>query len=470
MYFNLVCKGMPVNSKSERIASIDVLRGIAIFGMVLCAQIGWNSGLPAWMFHAQTPPPDYAFNPEVRGLTWVDLVFPFFLFSMGAALPFSLGKKLSKGESRWKIIAGLFKRFFILLAFSFVLGNSYHIYAADISRVWLNLIMIAIWGALFLSLGRFGFKNEKVNNALNLSGVLLLAGFGVLAHFLPGGGLSKEYSDIIIMILAYLSFSGGLIWLLTDKSHIARWAVFGGIFAIKALASYLPWSFAFMPSIDGIRWIFDWGFLQYLLIVIPASVVGDMILQRKNEPVRKSLPNNCAVGACVFAVVIQLWALSAREAVADAAVVACVLSSVICLTYKSRALWSDIASLGLILLLAGIVFDPIDGGIRKDYCNISYLLVTGGMAMIATGVLLYFEKAFGLRFKALSQCGQNPMLAYTVTGFIISPLLELVCILPLIDSLAEGSPLMGLLRGLFITFLMMVLTVFFTRKKLFWRS
>lgn len=86
MYLNLVCKGMSANSKSERIASIDVLRGIAIFGMVLCAQIGWNSGLPAWMFHAQTPPPDYAFNPEVRGLTWVDLVFPFFLFFDGSGL------------------------------------------------------------------------------------------------------------------------------------------------------------------------------------------------------------------------------------------------------------------------------------------------------------------------------------------------------------------------------------------------
>lgn len=32
-----------------------------------------------WMFHAQTPPPTYAFNPDVPGITWVDLVFPFFL-------------------------------------------------------------------------------------------------------------------------------------------------------------------------------------------------------------------------------------------------------------------------------------------------------------------------------------------------------------------------------------------------------
>ena len=74
---------------NKRIASIDILRGITIAGMVLCANIGYYSDLPAWMFHAQTPPPTYAFNPDVPGITWVDLVFPFFLFAMGAAFPFA---------------------------------------------------------------------------------------------------------------------------------------------------------------------------------------------------------------------------------------------------------------------------------------------------------------------------------------------------------------------------------------------
>lgn len=84
-----------------------MIRGIAIVGMVLCANIGFNSGLPAWMFHAQTPPPTYAFNPDVAGLTWVDLVFPFFLFPMGAAFPFAMRKRLEKGQSRWSVAGSL---------------------------------------------------------------------------------------------------------------------------------------------------------------------------------------------------------------------------------------------------------------------------------------------------------------------------------------------------------------------------
>jgi predicted acyltransferase len=111
-----------MTAKTNRIATIDMLRGIAIVGMILCANIGFNSGLPAWMFHAQTPPPTYAFNPDVPGITWVDLVFPFFLFSMGAAFPLAMRKRLESGMSRWKVTGSLLKRWFILSAFGLILG------------------------------------------------------------------------------------------------------------------------------------------------------------------------------------------------------------------------------------------------------------------------------------------------------------------------------------------------------------
>ena len=84
--------------KKYRAESLDALRGFAIFMMVLsgsiCAEV-----LPAWMSHAQVPP-GQGFVPTVPGITWVDLVFPFFLFSMGAAFPFSTGSRLERGANR----------------------------------------------------------------------------------------------------------------------------------------------------------------------------------------------------------------------------------------------------------------------------------------------------------------------------------------------------------------------------------
>ena len=87
---------------NNRAYALDALRGYAIITMVLSATIV-TQVLPGWMSHAQTPPPDHIFNPSLPGITWVDLVFPFFLFAMGAAFPFSIGKRAEKGDSKLKL-------------------------------------------------------------------------------------------------------------------------------------------------------------------------------------------------------------------------------------------------------------------------------------------------------------------------------------------------------------------------------
>ncbi|MBV6647244.1 MAG: DUF5009 domain-containing protein, partial [Cyclobacteriaceae bacterium] len=77
----------------DRIQALDALRGIAILMMILSGVVPYT-GLPAWMYHAQLPPPDRAFDPALPGLTWVDLVFPIFIFTLGAAIPLA-GKKFN---------------------------------------------------------------------------------------------------------------------------------------------------------------------------------------------------------------------------------------------------------------------------------------------------------------------------------------------------------------------------------------
>ena len=83
----------------NRSYALDALRGYAIVTMVLSGAVVYGV-LPGWMYHAQIPPPTHAFNPAAPGITWVDLVFPFFLFAMGSAFPFSMRKRLERGESK----------------------------------------------------------------------------------------------------------------------------------------------------------------------------------------------------------------------------------------------------------------------------------------------------------------------------------------------------------------------------------
>ena len=109
---------------NNRALALDALRGYAIITMVLSATIVTHV-LPGWMSHAQTPPPDHVFNPLLPGITWVDLVFPFFLFAMGAAFPFSIRKRAEKGDSKLKLVYEAVKRGIQLTFFAIFIQHFY---------------------------------------------------------------------------------------------------------------------------------------------------------------------------------------------------------------------------------------------------------------------------------------------------------------------------------------------------------
>lgn len=92
------------------------------------------------------------------------------------------------------------------------------------------------------------------------------------------------------------------------------------------------------------------------------------------------------------------------------------------------------------------------------------------MAALTGAFLLMLEIHSGVKAKFLAGVGQNPMLAYTVTSFLIGPILGLLGILPALYALSEGSQFWGVAQGVIITFLMMCVTYVFTRLRLFWRS
>ena len=463
---------------NKRIASIDILRGITIAGMILCANIGYNSNLPAWMFHAQTPPPTYVFNPEVAGITWVDLVFPFFLFAMGAAFPFALRKRMERGESVLNLVGGLVKRWLILTVFALILGQSYAIWSTSQPAWQVQIFNIVLWVSLFLSLVRVNSPEKAIGLQKHLGTAVNAAGFamvGMLAVVLVkwfGVSLNLWSSDIIIMILAVVSLNGGLLWMLTKDSLRLRWLVVLLIATFKALDSYAPAVLDFVPSSAAIGWCFSWDWLQYLLIALTGSFVGDMILAYSRSGTALNIEKRSITAGVIalMAVAVQLWGLYTRNVLADFCISATLAVAFVALTWKQRNVFTCIAWTGFAQLLVGIVLDPVDGGITKDYCNLSYLFTTCGMACLMTSFLLLMEMRFGMRCKFVAGVGQNPMLAYTVTSLLIGPILSLLGVLPYLGGLASGSQFWGVMQGIIITLLMMAVTYAFTILKLFWRS
>ena len=458
------------NSSSKRIITIDILRGITIFAMILCANIGFDSNLPAWMFHAQTPPPTYAFNPDGPGITWVDLVFPFFLFTMGAAFPLAMRKKLERGVSRWEVSGSLFKRWLTLTIFAIVLGNAYQIGASTRPEIIKGLFSIVLWGVMFMSLVRL--PDERKSRLVNNTGLLMLVAMAVIGVDYMGLSLSRWKSDIIIMILANIAIFGGLIWMFTKDNMRLRWLILFFIAALKALSAYAPQALEWVPSFSCIGWFFNWEFLQYLLIAMAGSIVGDKLLEHSRNPQGADIDRLHIIAACIAlaAMILQLWGLFTRNVLADFMISAAMGIVFVALTYKRRNIVTWLGYFGFAFMLAGIIFDPIDGGITKDHCNLSYMLTTTGMTALTGAFVLVLELKWHIKGRGLSGCGQNPMLAYTVTNFLTGPVLAMCGIGAWLNTMCTGSPFWGMVRGLVYTLLMVAVTCFFTKKKLFWRS
>jgi predicted acyltransferase len=93
-----------------RLVSLDVFRGLTVAGMVLVNNPG------TW--RAVYPPLRHA---DWHGWTPTDLIFPFFLFIVGVAVPLGLGRRLDEGHRRGAIVAKILRRSAIIFALGLVL-------------------------------------------------------------------------------------------------------------------------------------------------------------------------------------------------------------------------------------------------------------------------------------------------------------------------------------------------------------
>lgn len=96
--------------KSERLLSLDTLRGLTIAGMILVNNPGsWN----------------YVWGPlghaEWDGWTPTDLIFPFFLFMVGVAMTYSFDKRLASGVSRRALMGHVICRATVLFLLGLIL-------------------------------------------------------------------------------------------------------------------------------------------------------------------------------------------------------------------------------------------------------------------------------------------------------------------------------------------------------------
>ena len=168
--------------RPQRLISLDVLRGITIAFMIM---VNNNGGAGSWGFmnHA-----------EWNGLTATDLVFPTFVFVVGASIVFAVEARLARGATRAELAWHTVKRAAILFLLGIVV-NGFPVFELAHLRVYGVLQRIAI---CYLVVGLFYLWDRRVwTKAAAL--LVLLVGYWVLVRWVPVPGAGMPGRDVPFM-------------------------------------------------------------------------------------------------------------------------------------------------------------------------------------------------------------------------------------------------------------------------------
>jgi predicted acyltransferase len=169
-----------VGAPTQRVLSVDVLRGITIAFMILVNDPGDWAHTYAQLDHAKW-----------NGWTLTDLVFPNFLSIVGASIIFSLASRVAKGESRSVLAKHIVRRAVTIYALAMVL-NLVPYFRFTHLRLYGVLPRIAL---CYLCAGLICLTTQRVRTLLGIVAVLLV-GYWALMRFVPVPGFGVPGRDI----------------------------------------------------------------------------------------------------------------------------------------------------------------------------------------------------------------------------------------------------------------------------------
>ena len=170
------------NPRVQRLLSLDVLRGITIAFMIM---VNNNGGSGSWGFmnHA-------AWN----GLTPTDLVFPTFVFVVGASIAFAFDARLARGATRAELAWHTLRRAGILFVLGIVV-NGFPLFELTHLRIYGVLQRIAV---CYLVVALFYLWDQRVWTKVAALGVALV-GYWILLRWVPVPGAGMPGRDFPFM-------------------------------------------------------------------------------------------------------------------------------------------------------------------------------------------------------------------------------------------------------------------------------
>ncbi len=343
----------------KRILSIDIFRGLTIFLMVFVNDLAGVSHIPAWMKHVAA---------DVDGMTFVDVVFPAFLFIVGMAIPFAVQQRLSKQDA-WAFWRHVFQRTIGLLILGVYMVNS------EEMNVKANLIPKWIWAPALYGAAVMIWNNYPKRESGNTSNI---------AKALKGVGW-------LILIALYFLYRKG------EVGHLS----------------------GMTTSWWGILGLIGWAYLLSIVVYVGTGqnklgvLVGFIGLGLLYIGIRIEVP-----------FLVNSWVGSQSGHLAHSLIV---LSGIFCALLmangeeqenhskkvRNMLLW------GLVLLTLGFLSDPIEG-ISKIRATPSWTFYCAGICSILYPLIYWLADVQGISKWAsfLQPAGKNPLLTYIIPPFL----------------------------------------------------
>ena len=223
---------------TKRILSVDIFRAVTMLLMIFVNDLWTLHDVPHWLEHT---------TANEDGMGFSDIIFPAFLFIVGLSIPFAIGSRITRGDSKYNILLHILRRTLALVLMGFFMVNqeNFNPRAPEMLRTLWDVLMIfafiLIWN---------NYEGKKVFGKIpvwlfQVTGIAILV---ALAFTYKGGTaddpqwMSPHWWGILGLIgWAYLVCA--FIYLFSKNRMgiiIAAWIILNGLNLMEVIPASLP--------------------------------------------------------------------------------------------------------------------------------------------------------------------------------------------------------------------------------------
>jgi heparan-alpha-glucosaminide N-acetyltransferase len=280
---------------TQRVLSVDAFRGITILVMIFVNELAGVKNIPVWMKHMPA---------DADAMTFVDAVFPAFLFIVGMSIPFAINNRISKGDDAWQVQKHILIRTIGLLVLGVFMVNAEDGYNETAMHMSIHLWALMFYVCVILVWNVYSFKQKTIPFILRIIGV---GGLLILAFIYRGGEDGSEHLKPhwwgILGLIGWAYFIASLLY------QLLKGKVFSLVIMIGVCVAYYAISKNEAIRTSAFSLLFSQaGHASHITIVLCGVVVSQLFF---DEVVSKT-PNRKFKEVFLFAVILIIGGLLLR--------------------------------------------------------------------------------------------------------------------------------------------------------------